>query len=337
MLHLSAWPDRDGHLTGPSHPERPARVGAVLAGLSDAGLEEAVVRLAPRAATRHELVLAHKPAYLDWLEEVCRAGGGQLDPDTVASPGSWGTALLAAGAVLAVVESMEAAGEGVGFVAHRPPGHHATADQAMGFCLLNNVAVAAAALVERGQRVLVVDWDVHHGNGTESIFWDDPRALYVSTHQSPLYPGTGAAADVGGPNALGLNINVPVPPGATGDVLAYAFDELVAPAVERFSPDWALVSCGFDAHRSDPLAQLALSAGDFAGLAAQAASWVGPGRTVVVLEGGYDLDALSASAGAVFSALLGGSFRPEAPTSGGPGRQAVNHAREVLRRSVPGW
>ena len=337
MLYLSAWPEHDSHITGTSHPERPVRVGAALKGLSDAGLEEAIVRLAPRAATRDELALVHKPAYLDWLEAACQAGGGQLDPDTAVSPGSWGTALLAAGGVLAVVESMEEAGDGVGFAVHRPPGHHATADQAMGFCLLNNVAVAAATLMERGQRVLVVDWDVHHGNGTESIFWDDPRALYVSTHQSPLYPGTGAAADVGGPHALGLNINVPVPPGATGDVLAYAFDELVAPAVERFSPDWALVSCGFDAHRSDPLAQLALSAADFAGLATRAASWVGPGRTVVVLEGGYDLDALSASTGAVFSALLGGRFRPEGPTSGGPGRQAVDHAREVRLRSVPGW
>jgi len=206
----------------------------------------------------------------------------------------------------------------------------------MGFCLLNSVAVAAAALAQRGQRVLVVDWDVHHGNGTESIFWDDPRVLYVSTHQSPLYPGTGAAADVGGPAALGTNINVPLPPGATGDVFAYAFDELVAPVVERFSPQWALVSSGFDAHRADPLAQLALSAGDFAALAVRAASWVGPGRTVVVLEGGYDLAAVSASTGAVFSALLGGSSRPEAPTSGGPGRQAVDDAREALRRLLPG-
>lgn len=336
MLYLSAWPEHDAHLTGPSHPERPARVGAVLQGLTDAGLGEAVVRVAPRRATREELVLVHRPAYLDWLEQVCGAGGGQLDPDTAVSPGSWGTALVAAGGVLAVVEALDKAGQGVGFAAHRPPGHHATADQAMGFCLLNNVAVAAADLARRGQRVLVVDWDVHHGNGTESIFWDDPRVLYVSTHQSPLYPGTGRTDDIGGPGAIGTNINIPVPPGATGDVLAYAFDELVAPAVERFLPDWALVSSGFDAHRSDPLAELALSAGDFADLATRAASWVGPGRTVVVLEGGYDLAALSASTGAVFSALLDGRFRPEAPTSGGPGRQAVDHARETLRRALSG-
>lgn len=336
MLHLSAWPEHDDHRTGPAHPERPGRVPAALKGLSDAGLDDAVVRLAPREATRDELARAHSVAYLDWLEEACASGGRHLDPDTVVSAGSWATALRAAGGVMAVVESLEKSPDGIGFSAHRPPGHHATATQAMGFCLLNNIAVAAASLVEKGHRVVVADWDVHHGNGTESIFWDDPRVLYISAHQSPLYPGTGAVTDLGGPGAWGTNVNIPFPPGATGDVLALAWDQLATPMVERFSPDWALVSCGFDAHRSDRLAELALSAGDFAALAVRTASWVGPGRTVVVLEGGYDFEAISASTGAIFSALLGEKYRPEAPTAGGPGRGAVEHALEVVRRSVPG-
>jgi acetoin utilization deacetylase AcuC-like enzyme len=200
----------------------------------------------------------------------------------------------------------------------------------MGFCLLNTVAVAAAALVAAGERVLVLDWDVHHGNGTQAIFWDDPRVLYVSTHQWPLYPGTGGFDAVGGPGARGLNINIPVPPGATGDVLLYALDEIVAPAVARFGPTWVLVSSGFDAHKADPLANLALSAGDYAELAARARAFAPrPGRVVVVLEGGYDLTALTECTGAVLSSLLGGDYRPERPTSGGPGREMVDRARRA--------
>jgi acetoin utilization deacetylase AcuC-like enzyme len=200
----------------------------------------------------------------------------------------------------------------------------------MGFCLLNTVAIAAAALLARGERVLVLDWDVHHGNGTEAIFWDEPRLLYVSTHQSPLYPGTGDAQDTGGSSAPALTVNIPLPPGATGDVLLYGFDEIVAPAVEEFRPSWVLVSSGFDAHARDPLANLALSAGDFADLAARAKSFAPePGRVVVVLEGGYDLSAITRSAGAVLSGLLGENYRPEPATSGGPGKQAVDHAKHV--------
>lgn len=335
MLHVSAWPEQDQHDTGPNHPERPRRVEAALRGLEQGHVEDMVVRLAPRQAQRAELERVHKPAYLDWLEKFCRSGGGQLDPDTVATPGSWETALLAAGGALAVVESLQQKGEGFGFVAHRPPGHHATADQAMGFCLINNVAVAAGALVSQGQKVLILDWDVHHGNGTESIFWDDDRVLYVSTHQSPLYPGTGSPSEIGGERARGANINIPVPPRATGDVMSYALDVMVAPAVEAFAPDWVLISAGFDAHRADPLADLMLSAGDFADMAVRASRWApGPGRVIMVLEGGYDLAAIAASTGTIFSALLGGDYRPERSTSGGPGREAVDWAVEVYRRRL---
>jgi acetoin utilization deacetylase AcuC-like enzyme len=337
VLYVSASPELDHHLTGAGHPERPERAVAAVEGVRAAGLQEAAELLAPRQASRAELTRVHDAGYLDRIEELCRAGGGRLDADTVTSPGSWPTALTAAGGALAAVEALQAAGEGVAFVGHRPPGHHATADQAMGFCLLNNVAVAGAALAEQGERVLVVDWDVHHGNGTQAIFWDDPRVLYVSTHQWPLYPGTGAAQATGGHRAPGLTLNVPLPPGATGDVLRYAFDTVVWPAVQRFAPTWALVSAGFDAHRSDPLADMHLSAGDFADMAVVVNEMVGrPGRMVLVLEGGYDLSAVTESTGSVLSALLGGSFRPEAATSGGPGREMVDRARAAHAAALDG-
>ncbi len=200
MLLLSASPALDHHDVGPHHPERPARVNAALSGLDDAGLRDAVVALEPRRATIEELSLVHPVSYLDTLRSFCADGGGHIDPDTIASTGSWDTALLAAGAALEVVDALGRGDGDVAFVAARPPGHHAAAAEPMGFCLLNNIAVAAAMLAERGERVLIVDWDVHHGNGTQDIFWNDPRVLYVSTHQWPLYPGTGRASETGGPD-----------------------------------------------------------------------------------------------------------------------------------------
>jgi acetoin utilization deacetylase AcuC-like enzyme len=214
------------------------------------------------------------------------------------------------------------------FVAVRPPGHHATRDRAQGFCLVNNVAVTAAAITEAGGRVCIVDWDVHHGNGTQAIFWDDPRVLYVSTHQWPAYPGTGRVEESGGTGAPGLTINVPLPPGATGDAAVAALDEVVAPVAERFRPDWVLISAGFDAHRADPLAQLEWSAGDYAVLARRVAALApAPGRVIAFLEGGYDLAALRRSVAATAAALAGADLLPEPPTSGGPGREVV---RRVL-------
>jgi acetoin utilization deacetylase AcuC-like enzyme len=278
----------------------------------------------------------HERSYLAELEAFCAEGGGAIDADTFARADSWTAARRAAGAGLAALAELEQRGQGVAFVAARPPGHHATGDRAMGFCLLNNIAIAAAALTARGAHVVIVDWDVHHGNGTQAIFWDDPDVLYVSTHQDPLYPGTGTAREVGGPAAPGRTVNVPVPPGATGDVLRAALDEEARPAVEEFAPDWVLVSCGFDAHADDPLAQLELSSGDFAELA-RVVSGFAPraGRLALFLEGGYNPAALASSAEATLGALLGLSGHGGQPrTSGGPGMAELRAARLERRRAI---
>jgi acetoin utilization deacetylase AcuC-like enzyme len=197
----------DDHDTGPGHPERAARLEAALAGVRSAALGADLALVAPRPATRAELARVHDATYLDALERFCVAGGGMLDPDTVATPASWSTALAAAGSGLAAIDALDRGDATSALVLARPPGHHATRARAQGFCLLNTVAVAAAALVARGEQVLVVDWDVHHGNGTQDIFWNEPNVLYASTHQWPAYPGTGRISETGGPGAPGLTVN----------------------------------------------------------------------------------------------------------------------------------
>ncbi len=193
----------------------------------------------------------------------------------------------------------------------------------MGFCLFNNVAVAAAALADAGEKVLIVDIDVHHGNGTQEMFWNDPRVAYASIHQWPWYPGSGTASQTGGAGAPGGTLNIPVPAGATGDVYAAAMATVIVPFAEAFAPTWLCISLGFDAHRADPLAQVALSAGDFGNLATTLVGLVPPGRCIAFVEGGYDLDAIAASTTASVAALVGESRGVESPTSGGPGRDDV--------------
>jgi acetoin utilization deacetylase AcuC-like enzyme len=324
---------------GGRHPERPARMDAVMDGVAPIAraLGEQFELVAPEPAGHAALCRVHSADYLSRAEALCRAGGGHLDPDTYARPGSWEAALVAAGAGLQAVALLQERGTGVAFVATRPPGHHARPSAAMGFCLLNNVAVAAAALVEAGERVLIVDWDVHHGNGTQEIFWEDPSVLFVSTHQSPFYPGTGAATEVGAGAGRGLTVNVPLPAGSTGEALRRAIDEVAAPVVDSFAPTWVLVSAGFDAHRDDPLASLELAAGDFAALARTVAGFApAPGRLVLFVEGGYDLAGLTASVQATFGALAGLPAGPDAEgmTEGGDASLAVRQASGLRRQAL---
>jgi acetoin utilization deacetylase AcuC-like enzyme len=202
----------------------------------------------------------------------------------------------------------------------------------MGFCLLNNIAVAAAKLTSEGERVLIVDWDVHHGNGTQAMFWNDPNVLYVSSHQWPLYPGSGGAREVGGLDAVGTTVNIPLPARTTGDVLRRGFEELAAPVIDDFAPTWVLVSAGFDAHRDDPLADLALSSGDFANLATMVAHYAKANRLALFLEGGYNLEALRRSVAATFSPLLDIEYQREAITNSTIGISEI--ARSASERYV---
>jgi acetoin utilization deacetylase AcuC-like enzyme len=324
VLLVAADPGDDRHDAGEGHPEQPGRLDAALRGLVDAELTEAVLRLPPRSATFAELELVHDPAYLTWLAELSAQGGGQIDADTRASAGSWDTACRTAGGGLAALDALMAGLGIAAFVLGRPPGHHATRHQAMGFCLINHVAVTAAALAERGERVAIIDWDVHHGNGTQDIFWNDPRVMYVSVHQWPLYPGTGRPEERGAGAGWGATLNLPMPPRTTGDAYLALFDEVVAPCVARFAPTWVLISAGFDAHRDDPLAEMLLTAGDFADLTNRVLALAGgAGRTIAFLEGGYSPPALQASVGACAAALVGAPFRPEASSSGGAGHARV--------------
>ncbi|HUG08742.1 MAG TPA: histone deacetylase [Acidimicrobiia bacterium] len=288
------------HDTGPRHPERAARVGAVLEGVRDSGLTFDEIVAPP--IERSELALVHDSSYIEMIEKFCQLGGGALDMDTFAGPATWDAALTAAGGVRVLVEELVERSDATGFAVSRPPGHHAMPDRAMGFCIFNNVAVTAAYLRSRRERVAILDWDVHHGNGTQAMLADDAGVLYASIHQDGFYPFEGHIDDIDRGDAKGTVVNIPLPAGTAGDIYRRGWEELVLPVVAQFGPDWVLVSAGFDAHANDELASFFLESPDYGWMASRLASIHPPGRTIFALEGGYDLTALRESAR---QALLG--------------------------------
>ncbi len=294
--------------SGPSgHPERPDRLIAVRDAL--APRRDRFEPLAPRPATPDEIQRVHGPQHLDRIARACANAPAQLDADTYVCAESLEIALLAAGSSIDLVRKVAAGRAQSGLASIRPPGHHAEADRAMGFCLINNIAVAARALqAEDGiERILILDWDVHHGNGSQHSFEDDPSVLYVSTHQFPHYPGTGAASEIGHGRGSGYTLNVPMPAGCGDAEYIGVFQRILVPAAQRFRPDFMLVSCGFDAHADDPLADMQLTGDGFAAMSAivrQLAEELCGGRLAFLLEGGYALSGMREGTAAVLDAIL---------------------------------
>ncbi|MEO6138448.1 MAG: histone deacetylase family protein [Luteimonas sp.] len=303
-MHVYTHPACLEHDTGPGHAERPERLTAVTSALRGAFPDALDWRDAPRA-THEQLLRAHTSSLLHLVIDSAPTQRIQLDPDTVLSPDSAEAGLRAAGAAIAAVDAVLAGETKRAFCAVRPPGHHATSDTAMGFCLFNSVAVAAlhAMQVHGLTRVAIVDFDVHHGNGTQAIFEHDPRVLYLSSHQMPLYPDTGFAHECG----VGNIVNAPLPPGAGSELFRAAWEMQLLPALDTFGPQLLLVSAGFDAHRLDPLAQLQLEGGDYAWLTTQLVTMANrhaQGHVVSLLEGGYNLEALRDCSVAHVGALI---------------------------------
>jgi acetoin utilization deacetylase AcuC-like enzyme len=285
------------HETG-MHPERPARIVAIEQALTERGWLGWDVRESP-PVERDALLAVHPEEYVERIAEVAAAGGGHLDIDTVMSAGSYTAALHSAGGAMALVDALMGDGPRVGASLHRPPGHHALAARAMGFCLFNNAAVAARRALDRwgAARVMIFDWDVHHGNGTNDIFHTEPDVLYVSIHESPLYPGTGPAGDEGSGAGKGYTVNLPVPAGSGDAAWCSLVEHVVAPIGLEYRPDLVLLSAGYDAHVRDPLAGCEVTRGGFAQMAASVRALADElGVPLgVVLEGGYDLEALAES------------------------------------------
>lgn len=323
------------HNAGPQHPERPDRVRAIVNHLHTSGVWDEMAVWEPDPIAPAELEGVHTPEHIHMIRELIARGGGRIDADTRASAGSWNAALRAAGAVVQATQGVADGSFSNAYCVIRPPGHHATPNQAMGFCLFNNVAVAVASLIASGRarRVAILDYDVHHGNGTQDAFYERDDVLYISTHQWPLYPGTGDARERGRGPGEGYTLNIPLPPGSGDRVYAEVLTSIVEPSVRRYAPDFMVVSLGFDAFWGDALAQLRLSVGGgYTPLIASAcalAQELCDGRLVVALEGGYDLDALAHGSDAVCRLLLGQD--PAADPLGGPEDQlSVAHVQPLL-------
>ena len=305
---LFSHPSSLEHQTGP-HPEQPARITAIereLTARDWLGYE----RVSSPPVDRETLLAVHPARHIELIQGAAQAGGGQIDPDTVVSAGSFGAALHAAGGAVALADRLLEGAAPTGFSIHRPPGHHAERARAMGFCLFNSVAVAArhARTAHGLERVLIVDWDVHHGNGTNDIFHEEPGVLFCSIHQSPLYPGTGAGTDVGSGPGRGFTVNMPVAPGSGDAVFCSLIDHVVVPLARAYSPQLVLISAGYDAHAEDPLADCLVTDGGYAAMArslrdvgAEVGAPVG-----AVLEGGYAVGALARGVAVTMEVLAGG-------------------------------
>lgn len=299
------------HQAPNGHPERAARVeaaSAALRGHATLAQAELVKPVAVRSATVEELGRVHTEAHVARVHRELTGSDGWLDPDTYFSADSLQVATLAAGAACELALQVWRGECRAGLALVRPPGHHATADRAMGFCIFNNIAIAARAVQAAGaKRVAIVDWDVHHGNGTQDIFWDDPSVLYVSLHQHPYYPGSGSPTEMGGAHALGATLNIGLPAGVGDDEYLAAFDHLVVPALAEFAPEVVFISAGFDAFVHDPIAAMQVTAAGFGAMAARLMAFAARacnGRCVAVLEGGYDLQGLELGVTQVWEAMV---------------------------------
>lgn len=296
------------------HPERPERVWALRQALEEAGWWQVYPKIAPQPFSSALLTQVHSPHYLESLQAACRQGLS-LDADTYTRPASWELARNSAGGAIAIAQAVWKGSAQRGFALTRPPGHHATRERGMGFCLLNNIALAAQSLLsaQEGdfsppQRLAIVDLDLHHGNGTQDIFWLRKDVLFISTHQSPLYPGTGRLSEIGSGEGEGYTVNIPLPPYSGDNAYQTAMETIILPLLDRFAPQMVLVSFGFDPHWRDPLGSMCLSAKGYGRLLQALVAWADghcQGKLAVFLEGGYDLEAAKACGQAVVAALLG--------------------------------